>query len=118
MLVYFRLEVKKDVPLGVALGGHQDTSIKVNTTVENIREAAKNGGQRRRKSSATARRKSSVTASSGRRYSFHIFDGEADESSPWAQFLNPDDDSKDDVMDSSPDIKEDITSETNDDSLL
>uniref|UniRef100_A0A7S1Z7N8 G-protein coupled receptors family 1 profile domain-containing protein n=1 Tax=Ditylum brightwellii TaxID=49249 RepID=A0A7S1Z7N8_9STRA len=111
MLVYFRLEAKKDVPLGVILGGHQDASFKVNTTVESIREAAKNGGQRRRKSAASS-------TSSGRRYSFHIFDGEADESSPWAQFLNPDDDSKDDVMDSSPDIKEEITSETNDDSPL
>jgi len=114
MLVYFLLEAKKDVPLGAApLGYQDDASSKANLTVESIREAAKNVGHRRRKSSASA--------SSGRRYSFHIFDGEADESSPWAQFLNLDDDSEDDVMDtdvSSPDIKEEITSETNDDSPL
>mmetsp|Transcript_35443 Transcript_35443/g.47575 ORF Transcript_35443/g.47575 Transcript_35443/m.47575 type:complete len:437 (+) Transcript_35443:112-1422(+) len=92
MLVYFRLEAKEDavavcdLPEGETEDG-QRAKANAKVTVADIREAAKNTKPRSWRSSL----------SSSRRYPFNIFDGQVDESSPWAKFLNPDSDSEDDL---------------------
>jgi len=94
MLVYFQLEAKKgDVAVCEGPGGeirnYQGAKDDTNLSVRDIREAAKRTRNRLRSW------KSSL--SSQRKYSLHIFDGEVDGSSPWAKFLNADDDSEDDL---------------------
>jgi len=93
MWVYLQLEAKKGTTeVHEALGVENENNSQgamdnTNLTVTNIRKAAKN----------TKQRSSRISFSSQEKYSFHIFDGEVDESSPWAKFLNPDDDSEDDL---------------------
>mmetsp|Transcript_32993 Transcript_32993/g.43971 ORF Transcript_32993/g.43971 Transcript_32993/m.43971 type:complete len:440 (-) Transcript_32993:168-1487(-) len=106
VLVYFRLEAKTANRGDVACKVHsaeverqQGDSGNNKFTVSDIRESARCYKPRE-------------SIGSERKYSFHIFDGEADESSPWAKFLNPDDDSEnDDVF--SPGIEEDLPSNIN-----
>jgi len=88
LFVYFWLEGKKrtvvcDPPKDEA-GSHQVNFSNAKLTVADIQERAKHYI------------KSSTVPSTSSRFSFHIFDGEVDESSPWAKFLNPDDYSEDD----------------------
>jgi len=89
LLVYFRLEAKtSSAKTGIetceatrdSAQIQQNDSGDIRLTVADIRETAR------------AERK---PVGATHKYSFNIFDGTPDESSPWAKFLNPGDDSED-----------------------
>jgi len=103
MLVYFRLEAKKGVAdckvqrgTGESFKGDPNDA---KLTVADIRYSI---------TQYTPRENS---CSEEHECSFNIFDGQTDGSSPWAKFLDPDEDSEDDFKDddaSPPDAKEDL----------
>mmetsp|Transcript_15532 Transcript_15532/g.22295 ORF Transcript_15532/g.22295 Transcript_15532/m.22295 type:complete len:171 (+) Transcript_15532:642-1154(+) len=88
MLVYLRLEGNEattdddapEVKVESREGGTGVTKL----TVADIREAAMHAKLKR-------------TIREPKKYAFSIFDGSVDESSPWAQFLNMDDESEDEL---------------------
>jgi len=113
LLVYFRLEAMKiDAKTGIENG----ETTRDNTQIQQIDA----GGTRLTvadiRVAAEAERKS---VDSSLKYSFNIFDGTPDESSPWANFLNPGDDFEDEFKDDSSscfNINEDLTLEVYDNS--
>mmetsp|Transcript_36788 Transcript_36788/g.49243 ORF Transcript_36788/g.49243 Transcript_36788/m.49243 type:complete len:403 (+) Transcript_36788:94-1302(+) len=98
LFVYLRLEAKKDAELGGAPLGEvknlrEGAPGDAKVTVADIREAAKHPKQK------------NIREQLKKNYSFSIFDGTVDESSPWAKFLNSDDDSEDELENSENDLE-------------